>query len=34
VTTISFDHPFIFVIRDKATGAILFDAVITNPSAS
>jgi serpin B len=34
VRSISFDHPFLFVIRDNATGAILTDAVVTDPSQS
>ncbi|HKH88246.1 MAG TPA: serpin family protein, partial [Acidimicrobiales bacterium] len=34
VTPISFNRPFIFVIRDNITGAILFDAVVADPSAS
>ncbi|MGA2210013.1 MAG: serpin family protein [Acidimicrobiales bacterium] len=31
-TTISFDHPFLFLVRDIATGAIVSDAVINNPN--
>jgi serine protease inhibitor len=26
-----FDEPFLFVIRDRATGAILFIGRVTNP---
>ncbi len=33
-TSIVFDHPFIFVIRDTVTNAILFDAVVSDPCAS
>ncbi|HYI21106.1 MAG TPA: serpin family protein, partial [Candidatus Limnocylindrales bacterium] len=29
--TITFDHPFMFVIRDRATGAILFIGRVTDP---
>jgi len=32
--TISFDHPFLFVIRDNATGAIITDALVADPSHS
>ena len=27
-----FDHPFLFLVRDNATGAILFEAQVTNPA--
>ena len=27
-----FDHPFLFVIRDVTTGAVLFASAITNPA--
>jgi serpin B len=30
---LTFDHPFIFLIRDTKTGAILFESVIDNPTA-
>ncbi len=32
--TASFNHPFLFVIRDDSTGAVLFEAVVANPAAS
>jgi serpin B len=32
--TIALDHPFLFLIRDTRTGAILFAAQIQNPAAS
>jgi serpin B len=32
IQTISFDKPFIFVVRDAATGAIVTEALINNPS--
>jgi serpin B len=31
--TVSFDHPFLFLIRDTTTGAILFASQIQNPAA-
>ncbi|HXY45573.1 MAG TPA: serpin family protein, partial [Acidimicrobiales bacterium] len=31
IETISFDHPFLFVIRDVATGAIVSDAIVADP---
>ena len=34
VTKISADHPFLFVIRDLPTGAILFAGRISDPSAN
>lgn len=32
--TLRFDHPFLFLIRDKVSGAILFASEINNPSGS
>ncbi len=34
VTLIAIDHPFLFVIRDTASGAILFTAQVADPTAS
>jgi serpin B len=31
--TISFDHPYVLLIRDNTTGTILFSSVVNNPSA-
>lgn len=31
--TVSFDHPFLFLIRDTTTGAILFASQLQNPAA-
>jgi serpin B len=31
--TVSFDHPFLFLIRDTTTGAILFASRIQNPAS-
>jgi serine protease inhibitor len=28
------DHPFLFVIRDLTSGAIIFTAQVTDPTAS
>jgi len=33
-TVIAIDHPFLFVIRDTTSGAILFTAQVANPAAS
>jgi serpin B len=32
--TLAIDHPFLFLIRDKVTGAILFEAQVDNPGTS
>lgn len=32
--TFSFDHPYLFLLRDVHTGAILFSTVVNNPAAS
>jgi serpin B len=32
-TILSFDHPFLFLIRDTATGAILFASLVQNPAS-
>jgi serpin B len=33
-TLIAIDHPFLFVIRDTTSGAILFTAQVADPTAS
>ncbi len=33
VITLAFDHPFLFFVRDLATGAVLFMGQVTDPSA-
>jgi len=30
--TIAFDHPYLFLLRDSKTGAILFSSVVNNPA--
>jgi serpin B len=30
--SLTFDHPFLFLVRDNATGAVLFEAVVQDPS--
>jgi serpin B len=30
--TIVFDHPFLFLVRDNATGAVIFEAQVSNPA--
>jgi serpin B len=32
--SIVFDHPFLLLVRDNATGTIIFEALVTNPSLS
>jgi len=32
-TRVEFDRPFLFVLRDDATGALLFLAAVMDPSA-
>jgi serpin B len=32
--TLSFDRPFLFAVRETATGAILFQGRVTDPSAT
>ncbi len=32
--TIVFDHPLLFLVRDNATGALIFEAQLTDPSLS
>jgi serine protease inhibitor len=27
------DHPFLFLVRDDATGAILFESMVENPAS-
>lgn len=34
IQKIAFDHPFLFVIRDNATGAIVTEAIVNDPSGS
>jgi serine protease inhibitor len=31
---VTLDHPFLFVIRDTITGAIVFTAQVVDPTAS
>jgi serpin B len=31
--SITIDHPFLFLVRDTTTGAILFDAEVENPNS-
>jgi serine protease inhibitor len=31
---VTFDHPFLFIIRDVQTGAIVFSAEINDPGAT
>jgi serpin B len=33
IKTVTLDHPFIFAIRDNATGSILFIGRVINPGA-
>ena len=32
--TIVFDHPFLFLVRDNATGTVIFEAQLTDPSSA
>jgi len=32
--TIVFDHPFVFLVRDKATGTVIFEAQVNDPSSA
>ena len=34
ITYVTIDHPFLFVIRDTVTGAIVFTAQVVDPTAS
>jgi serine protease inhibitor len=27
------DHPFLFLVRDDATGAVLFESMVENPAS-
>jgi serpin B len=31
---IVFDHPFLFLVRDNATGAVIFEAQVSDPSSA
>jgi serpin B len=31
-STISIDHPFLYIIREKSSGAILFTGIVNDPS--
>ncbi len=31
-TTLTFDHPFLFLVRDTTTGAILFASLVQHPA--
>ena len=33
VTPVTFDHPFLFLIRDRTSGAIIFSAQVADPTA-
>ena len=33
-TPVNFDHPFLFLVRDTKTGAILFASQVQDPSAN
>ena len=32
--TIVFDHPFLFLVRDNATGTVIFEAQVSDPSST
>ncbi len=32
--TIVFDHPFLFLVRDNATGTVIFEAQVSDPSSA
>ncbi len=34
VTVVTFNHPFLFLIRDRTSGAIIFSAQVADPTAS
>ncbi|MDQ6847623.1 MAG: serpin family protein [Candidatus Dormibacteraeota bacterium] len=33
ITVVTFDHPFLFLIRDRTSGAIIFSAQVADPTA-
>jgi serpin B len=34
ITVVTFDHPFLFLIRDVTSGAIIFTAQVADPTVS